>query len=70
MANELYKAEIGRMSNGRTETKKMNVAYMLVGVKTCLNTRIENSATFSSSIKAGLELLIGEVLQQLAVSYT
>jgi hypothetical protein len=68
MADEVYKAEIKRMYHSRTPTKKMNVAYMVVGVKTCLNARIENLTMLSSSVEAGLELPIGEIIQQLAGS--
>lgn len=43
----------------------MDVAYMVVGVKTCLNARIENLTTLKSSVKAGIELPVGQLVQQL-----
>jgi hypothetical protein len=66
LENETYKAEIERMYKSRTLTKKMDVAYMVVGVKTCLNARIENLTTLKSSVKAGMELPVGQLLQQLS----
>jgi hypothetical protein len=51
-----YGQEIEDLFKDRVEAQNMDVAYLVVGVKTCLSAQITNLNTLKSSLNAGAEL--------------